>query len=65
MDTATAVTLVVLTSASSCSLSNIDYAEPKTSKFATQTECMDMAEHIDAKRNIRAFCLPTQENIHD
>lgn len=62
MDTTTAVTLVVLTSTSSCRIGNIDHAEATMTSMASPAVCEQVAEQIDARRSIRAFCIPTQED---
>lgn len=51
------VTLVILVPAKSCVLENIDSAQPETAQFQTMEECQSLAATVDARRNMRAFCL--------
>jgi hypothetical protein len=54
----TGVVLVILTSANSCNMDNLDAAVIEVTPPMPQAECEPIAAAIDARRSIRAICVP-------
>lgn len=57
MNATTAVTLVVMTSASACKVGNIDHAEATFTQMESAETCEALAAQIDRKESVRAFCI--------
>ena len=59
------VILIVVAATSKCSLNNIDGADMTSTKTESEAACQVVAEQINRKLGVSAFCMTIEDQAND